>query len=171
MPVTMSQLTLPAFRRGLDALSAILCKAEAHATAKKIDETVLLQARLFPDMLPFVRQVQMACDLSKGAAARLGGVEVPSFPDTEATFAQLHDRIARTRDFIGSVAPAAIDGSETRSVSLKGRDRTLEFNGQDYLLGFVLPNFYFHLTTAYAILRHNGVEIGKMDFLGAIPLR
>ena len=167
MPVTMSQLTIPAFVQGLEALAATLDKAEAHAAARKIDEAALLQARLFPDMYPFVRQVQIAADFAKGAVARLSGAEPPSYPDTEASFAALKQRVARTLDYIRSIAPEAIDGSEARTVSLKGGQQTLTFAGEPYVLSFVLPNFYFHLTTAYDLLRHNGVELGKRDFVGA----
>ncbi len=167
MPVSMSRLSVPVFKRGLGALSAILEKAEAHSVAKKIDETAFVQARLYPDMHPLARQVQIASDTAKGAVARLSGQDVPSFADTETTFAELKDRVAKTLAFIHSVAPDAIDGSETRTVVLNTRNGSKTFEGLDYLLGFALPNFYFHLTTTYAILRHNGVELGKMDFIGA----
>jgi hypothetical protein len=167
MPVTMSQLTIPTFVQGLEALAATLYKAEAYAAARKIDEAVLLQARLFPDMFPFVRQVQIAADFAKGAVARLSGAEPPNYPDTETSFAALKQRVARTLDYIHSIAPEAIDGSEARTVSLKAGQQTLTFAGEPYLLSFVLPNFYFHLATAYDLLRHNGVELGKRDFVGA----
>jgi len=169
MPISMSRLSVPAFERGLGVLSAILDKAENHAAAKKIDEAVFVQARLYPDMLPLSAQVQMSSDSAKGAVARLAGLEVPSFADTETTFAALKDRVGRTLEFIRSVPAAAIDGSETRTVVLKARSGNRAFEGQDYLLGFALPNFYFHLTTTYAILRHNGVEVGKPDYLGPLP--
>lgn len=168
---SMSEICLPAFHRGFDVLSTILDKAEQHAEAKAIETAVLLQARLSLDMLPFVRQVQMICDGPKLALGRLAGVEAPSFPDTEASFPELRERLSKTKAFVGSIRPASLDGSESRAISVKGRTRTMEFTGQDYLLAFVLPNFYFHLTTAYAILRHNGVSLGKMDYLGALPLR
>ena len=171
MPLSMSQVSLPAFLRGFDVLSTLLDKAEQHAEAKKIDVAVLMQARLSLDMMPFVRQVQTICDGPKLALARLSGIEAPSFPDTETSFAELRDRVAKTRDFVGSIKPESLEGAETRAISLKAGPRTLDFAGQDYLLAFVLPNFYFHVTTAYAILRHNGVPLGKIDYLGALPLR
>lgn len=171
MPLSMSQMSLPAFRRGFDVLSTLLDRAEQHAEAKTIDVAVILQARLALDMMPFVRQVQTVCDGPKLALARLSGVEAPSFPDTEASFPELRDRLAKTRDFVVSIKPEWLDGAETRAISLKAGPNTLDFAGQDYLLAFVLPNFYFHLTTAYAILRHNGVPLGKMDYLGPLPLR
>lgn len=167
MPVSMSHLSTPAFERGLNALSAILHKAEAHASAKKIDEAVFMQARLAPDMRPLTAQIQMASDSAKGAVARLAGQDVPSFADDETTFAALQERIAKTLAAIRAVPAAAIDGSETRTVTLKTRTGSQDFDGQTYLLGFALPNFYFHVTTAYAILRHNGVELGKLDYIGA----
>jgi uncharacterized protein len=169
MPISMSRLSVPAFERGLGVFSVILDKAENHAAAKKIDEAIFIQARLYPDMRPLAAQVQMASDTAKGAVARLAGLDVPSFADTETTFAALKERVARTLEFIRSVPSEAIDGSETRSVVLKSRSGSQTFEGQTYLLGFALPNFYFHLTTAYAILRHNGVEVGKLDYLGAPP--
>ena len=171
MPVTMSHLSQPAFLRGLGALAGILDKAEQHAADKGFDPAVLVQARLAPDMYPLARQVQIVSDTAKGAVARLAAMEAPSFEDSETTLAALEDRVTRTAAFIRSVTPEAIDGSEARPIEIKARTRTMSFVGQDYLLGFALPNFYFHLTTAYAILRHNGVAIGKMDYLGAGPTR
>ena len=170
MPLSMSQLTLPAFIQGLDALNAVLAKAETHAAERKIDEAVFLQARLYPDMLPMVKQVQIAADFAKGAVARLAGEAVPSYPDDEASFAALRARIARTLDFLRSVPSASIDGSEERTVELKNPSRTMTFRGEDYLLSFVLPNFYFHLATAYGLLRHGGLDIGKRDFMGAVRM-
>jgi hypothetical protein len=166
MPLSMYQASIPGFVRMLNNLSVILDKAAAHAEAKKIDPAVFINARLAPDMLPLARQVQIATDGVKGCAARLAGIEVPSFPDTESTFPELKARVAKTIAFLQSVPAAKIDGSEARKVTLKlgGKDET--FLGQPYLLDFVIPNFYFHVTTAYAILRHNGVEIGKGDYLG-----
>lgn len=150
----------------LKALSAILKKAEAHCEARKIDPNALLTARLFPDMLPFIRQVLIACDHAKGCAARLAGVAVPSYADEEKTFAELQARIAKTLDFIGSLKREQFADAATRTVSLKIGGKDMEFKGAAYLSSSVLPNFYFHMTTAYNILRHNGVELGKGDFLG-----
>jgi uncharacterized protein len=153
-------------RTGLRALAAILGKAEAHAQARGYDPANLLRARLAPDMFDLVRQVQIACDMAKSGAARLAGVDVPSHPDTEATFAELDARIAKVLAFLDTLDRAAVDGAADRDIVVPMRDRRLEFKGRDYLATWVLPNFYFHLTTAYAILRHNGVELGKKDFLG-----
>jgi hypothetical protein len=166
MSLSMYQASIPVFIRMLGNLSAILGKAAAYAEAKKIDPTVLIKDRLAPDMLPLSFQVQTACDSAKGCASRLAGIEAPSHPDTETTFAELQARIAKTIDFLKSVSPAQIDGSEERTVVLKLRTQEVKYQGQAYLLTFALPNFYFHLTTAYAILRHNGLDIGKADFLG-----
>ena len=168
MTLSMYQASTPTFVHGLQSLSAILTKAEAYATAKKIDPAVLINARLYPDMFPFSRQVQIACDIAKAGVARLAGVEVPSFPDTETTFAELQARIKKTIDFISSHPASTIDGKENADITLKVGGNPMQFKGQPYLLQFVIPNFYFHITAAYAILRHNGVEIGKMDFLGSI---
>lgn len=167
MPLSMSDASVPVFTQGLKALDGVLAKAEAHAAARKIDEAALLQARLFPDMLPFTRQVQIACDFAKGTLARLAGAEPQSFPDEEKSFEALRDRARRTLDVVASARTNAIDGSETRIVTLKAGAQTLTFEGRPYLLHFALPNFYFHLTTAYDILRHNGVEVGKRDFIGS----
>jgi hypothetical protein len=150
----------------LGNMSTILEKAAAYAEAKKIEPSVLLNARLAPDMFPLSRQIQIATDGVKGCAARLAGIEVPGYPDTETTFAELQERIAKTVSFLQSVKPAQIDGSEERKITLKIRDKEINFLGVPYLFAFVIPNFYFHLTTTYAILRHNGLDIGKMDFLG-----
>jgi hypothetical protein len=166
MPLSMYQASIPVFIRMLNNLSAILDKAAAHAEAKKIDPAVLIRDRLAPDMLPFSFQVQTATDVAKGCAARLAGIEAPSFADTESTFPELKERVAKTLAFLQSVSAAQIDGSEERPITLKLRVGEMQFQGQGYLLHFALPNFYFHLTTAYAILRHNGVELGKGDFLG-----
>ena len=165
-PISMHEASAPRFVHMLKALSALLDKAQAHCDARKIDPLALTQFRLYPDMFPLTRQVQIACDTAKGAVARLAGVEIPKHEDTEQTFADLKARIAKTIDFIGSVPAAKIDGSEEREVVLKMRAGDMRFTGRDYLLGFAYPNFYFHVTTAYAILRHNGVEVGKRDFLG-----
>ncbi|HVC37333.1 MAG TPA: DUF1993 domain-containing protein [Gammaproteobacteria bacterium] len=166
MSLSMYQASVPVFIRMLTNLSAVLKKGEAHAQVKKIDAAVFTGARLAPDMFPLVRQIQIATDQVKGCAARLAGMEVPAFEDKEQTFADLYARIDKTIAFIKSVKPAQIDGSEERSVKLPVRDKTVVLKGQDYLLERVYPNFYFHITTAYAILRHNGVDIGKGDFLG-----
>ncbi len=166
MTISLYTASVPAFQVSLKALKVILQKAEAHAVAGKVDPSVYLQARLYPNMFPLVRQVQIACDFAKGCAARLAGIEMPKFEDNEATFADLQARIDKTLDIIGTVKPGQIDGQEDRDIEIKAGTRTLNFKGQAYLTGFVLPNFYFHATTAYAILRHSGVEIGKGDFLG-----
>lgn len=166
MTLSMYEASIPTFIHGLNNLSAILKKAETYAEEKKFDSSILLGARLFPDMFPLPRQVQIACDIVKGAAARLAGADVPSFPDTESTFAELQSRIKKTIDFIKTVKPAQIDGSEKRPIKLTVGGNELSFDGQQYLLYFVIPNFYFHITTTYGILRHNGLNIGKADFLG-----
>jgi len=166
MPLSMHQASIPMFVRALGNLSAILEKAAAHAESRKIDPLVFINARLAPDMFPLSRQVQAACDAAKGCAARLAGVEVPRFEDTETSFPELQARIAKTVAFIQDVKAAQVDASEDRTITLKLRGRDVTFSGRDYLLNFVLPNFFFHATTAYAILRHNGLEIGKTDFLG-----
>lgn len=166
MLLSMYQASTPVFVRMLGNLSKILDKGFMFAEAKKIDPSVLFDARLAPDMFPLSRQVQIACDMAKGCAARLAGLEVPSYEDKETTFPELQARIKKTLDFIESVDAAKIEGSEERTVTLKMRQKEVSFKGQQYLLNFVLPNLYFHITAAYAILRHNGVEIGKMDFVG-----
>lgn len=166
MSLTMYPASIPVFIRMLGNLSAILDKAAAHAEAKKIDQAILVNARLAPDMYPLSRQVQIATDMVKGCAARLAGIEVPRYEDNETTFADLQARIAKTVAFIQSVSAEQIDGSEERDITLKFGSREIKYLGQAYLVDFVLPNFYFHLTVAYAILRHHGVGIGKMDFLG-----
>ena len=159
--------SVPVFRQMLGALAAILAKAETHAAERKIDPPALLQARLFPDMFPLCRQVQIACDFARGVSARLAGVEVPRFDDDEQTFAQLRDLVTRTLGFIDGLAPAQFDGSAQREiVTRQGTPKERRFGGQAYLLGYGLPQFFFHVTTAYALLRHNGVEIGKRDYMG-----
>jgi hypothetical protein len=162
----MYQTSVPRLANMLRNLSAILDKAQAHAEARKIDPLVLSNARLYPDMLPMKRQVQIACDTAKGVAARLAGVEPPRHEDVEETFADLKARIAKTIDFIQTFKPAQIDGSEEKAIRLKLGQREVEFKGMQYLLGHALPNFYFHVVTAYDILRHNGVEVGKRDYIG-----
>ena len=162
----MYQASAPRFAAMLRNLSALLDKAEAHCAAKKIDPAALTTFRLYPDMFPLTRQVQIACDTAKGAVARLAGAEIPKHEDTEQTFGDLKARIARTVDFIESVKAERIDGTEDKEIVLQMRSGERRFKGMPYLLGFAYPNFYFHLTTAYNILRHNGVELGKLDFLG-----
>jgi len=166
MTISMYQASVPRFVNILGNLSNILDKAQAHADAKKLDAAALTSYRLFPDMLPMSAQVQIACDGAKGAVARLAGVEIPAYEDKEKTLADLKARIAKTVAFIQSVAPAQIDGSEDKEIVLKRGDKETRYKGMQFLLGHALPNFYFHVTTAYNILRHNGVEIGKRDYLG-----
>jgi hypothetical protein len=168
MSLTMYQASIPVFIHTLQALSKILDKAAASAEARKIDPSVLINARLAPDMLPLSKQIQIATDGTKGCAARLAGVDVPSFPDTETTFPELQARLARTVDFLKTIKPEQIDASETRKVTLKIGGKDMVFEGQPYLLSFVLPNMYFHAAITHAILRHNGVDIGKRDFLGGM---
>jgi hypothetical protein len=158
--------SIPVFKQILNSLHNILDKAEAHATDKKIDPAALLQFRLFPDMLPFTRQIQIACDFAKGAAARLGGLDVPSYDDKEATFAELKERIQKTLAYIDSVPQDTIEGSETRAITTGSGEKTKHFTGQTYLFHYALPHFFFHATTAYDILRHNGLDVGKKDYIG-----
>ena len=162
----MYQASVPAFLRSLQNLSGILDKAAAHAAAKKIDPSIFIAARLSPDMLAFAKQVQIASDFAKNTAARLAGVEPPKFADEEKTFDELKARIAKASDYVKSIKADQIDGSEERDITIPIGGKPTTFKGQPYLVNFALPNFYFHLTTAYAILRHNGVELGKWDFLG-----
>ncbi len=167
MSFTIYQTTVPYMLRTLGALSKILDKAAAHCEARKIDPSVLVNYRLAPDMHPFARQIQIMTDQAKGLAARLSGSEVPSFPDTETTFDDLKARIAKTVDFVSSFEEAKFDGAEERQITLKlGANGELNLSGKDYAFGFSLPNFYFHATTAYDVLRHAGVELGKRDFMG-----
>lgn len=168
MPPSLYRTSIPVFVRAFGNLSAILDKAAAHAEARKFDPSVLVNARLAPDMFPLSRQVQSASDSAKGCAARLAGIDIPRFEDTETTFAELQARIAKTVAFLQGVKPAQLDGSEDRTITLKLRTREVSFTAPDYLLNFALPNFFFHVTTAYGILRHNGVDIGKTDFLGSL---
>jgi uncharacterized protein len=168
MAISMYQASVPALLRTLDNLKNILDKAAAHAEAKKIDPSVLLQTRLYPDMFPLTRQVQIAADFAKGISARLGGQEVPKYEDTEASFTELKARIDKTIAFVKSVPAASIDGSEDREITITMRGNPVSFKGQPYLVHFGMPNFYFHVTAAYAILRHCGVEVGKGDFLGGV---
>jgi uncharacterized protein len=166
MTISMFQASVPAFLQTLDGLSKILDKAEAFCAAKKIDPTVLVNARLAPDMFPLSRQVQIACDFAKGASARLAGADIPAYEDNEKTIADLKARIAKTVAFVRTFKAAQIDGSEERDIVLKVAGNPITFKGQFYLVNFAVPNYYFHLSAAYAILRHNGVELGKGDFLG-----
>lgn len=166
MAISMYTASVPLFVRMLGNLRAILEKGAAHAAAKGFDPAVLVQARLAPDMFPLSRQVQIATDMAKGCGARLAGMEVPKYEDTEATIPELLARIDKTVTFLQSLTPAQIDGSEGRDIVLQQRAGTRQFKGLVYLLHYVLPNFYFHLTTTYALLRHNGVELGKPDFVG-----
>jgi uncharacterized protein len=167
MAIELYDLSVPAFRRGFASLSAILDKGRAHADAEGIAHADYLGARLYEDMHPLTAQVQRASDAAKFAVARLSGVESPAMADTEASFDALQDRIARTLTFLDSVRAETINGKEAAQIEVKTPARSLHFTGRDYLLGFALPNFYFHVTTAYAILRHLGVPIGKMDYLGS----
>ena len=168
----MSNAAIPVFEISLNALSALLDKAEAYAEAKKIDPTALLNARLFPDMFALTRQVQSACDQAKNGGARLAGIEPPRYEDNEKTIAELKARIAKTVAFVKTLDAKKIDESAGHEITFPlGPTNKGHMKGADYLNHFVLPNFYFHLTTAYDILRHCGVEIGKRDFLGAIPMR
>ena len=169
MTVNLYSASVPVFDRGFGQLVAWLDKAEAHAAAKKFDPVVLLQARLAPDMLPLSSQVQIACDTAKFAVARIAGEEAPKFADDEKTLAELRDRIARTRDWIGTVAKERFDGADAREVTVPRRAGPMTMTAEGYLMRFVLPNYWFHLTTTYALLRHNGVELGKSDFLGPLP--
>ncbi len=168
MALSLYEFSIPVLLRGLTTLSSLLDKAAAYAAAKKFDPIVLLQARLYPDMHPLSRQVQIVCDTAKGAGARLAGVEIPKHEDNEVTLADLKQRIAKTVDFLSTVTAEKMQDAEARSIEIKTPNRTLKFTARAYLTDFVLPNFYFHETAAYAILRHNGVELGKGDFLGAI---
>ncbi len=169
MSLSVHRALVPGVVGTFKALAAILDKAEAFAESKKIDPAVLVNARLAPDMHPLSRQIQIASDTAKGGGARLAQVEVPSYPDTEVTFAELKERIAKTVAFLEGLDPADFEGAEGRTVTLKLGPNDVAFAAPDYLFGFVIPNVYFHVMAAYAILRHNGVEIGKRDFLGEIP--
>jgi hypothetical protein len=166
MSISMYQASAPRFANTLHNLSAILDKAQAHCEARKIDPVLLAAWRLTPDMFPLSRQVQIACDSAKGAMARLAGVENPKHDDTEKDFAELKARIAKTADFVRGFKPAQLEGTEDKDIVLRLQGRDVTFKGMQYLLGFALPNFYFHATTAYAILRQNGVDLGKRDFIG-----
>jgi hypothetical protein len=170
MPISMHQATVPAIVQILNALSGLIDKAAAHCEARKIDPAVLIGYRLAPDMFAFARQIQIATDQAKGIAARLAGVEIPKLADEEKSFDDLQARLAKVADFVTSLPAQQFDRAETRTITLKLGGQEVSFTGADYLFGFGFPNFYFHATTAYDILRHAGVEIGKRDFLGAVPV-
>jgi hypothetical protein len=166
MPISMSSASLPVFKSMLANLSHVLDKGSAHAEAKKFDPSVLLQFRLAPDMLPFTRQVLIACDVAKNGIARISGVEAPKFDDTEASFPELKARIQKTLDYLATVPREALDGTEDKDITFPvGREATRTMKGEAYLMHWALPNFFFHITMAYAILRNNGVELGKSDYL------
>ncbi|MCA1715097.1 MAG: DUF1993 domain-containing protein [Gammaproteobacteria bacterium] len=167
MTISLHQASIPVFLRALDNLRHVLQKGEVFAVEKGIEPEVLLQQRLIVDMLPLVRNVQIACDLAKNGACRLAGTEPPKFEDTETTFAQLYERIERVLGLIRAVTPGQVDGNEARQVTMQTRAGELTMDAQSYLLHFSIPNLFFHCTTAYAILREAGVPIGKMDFMGA----
>ena len=166
MTLSMYQASVPVFTRMLNNLAAILEKAAAHCEAKKIDPAVLINFRLYPDMFAFAKQVQIAVDAAKGGAARLAGVEPPVFEDNEMTFPQLIERVKKTLAYVNTFRPDQIDGTEEREITLKRGDTVVTYRGQQFLFNRALPNLYFHITTAYDILRHNGVELGKRDYLG-----
>ena len=167
MPITMHAASVPIFTQMLGSLDALLQKAEAHAEQRKIEPDALLQARLFPDMFPLRRQVQIACEFARGVSARLAGVEVPSWPNDEATFGELRALIAKTLAFIGGLAASQFDNSESREIVTRpGTPKERRFDGQTDLLRYGLPQFFFHVTTTYALLRHSGVELGKGDYMG-----
>ena len=166
MAITIYDQVVPAFTQMLTNLDKVLSKAEDDAAARKIDPSVLVNGRLAPDMLPLARQVQIMTDQAKGGASRLAGQEPPKWPDEEKTFADLHARLAKTIAFLASFKPAQFEGADARTIELKFPNASFTFTGKDYLLKNLIPNFYFHYTTAYAILRHNGVQIGKRDYLG-----
>jgi hypothetical protein len=167
MTSTIHASSVAVFRQMLGALDAILAKADAHAVEKNIEPTAFTQARLFPDMFPLSRQVQVACDFARGISARLAGAEVPKFDDTEQTFGELRGLIARTLEFIGGFGESQFDDAATREIVTRpGTPKERRFDGQSYLLSYGLPQFFFHVTTAYALLRHNGIEIGKRDYMG-----
>jgi hypothetical protein len=168
MSITLYEFSVPGLIRGLTNMSAILDKAAAYAAAKKFDPLILAQSRLFPDMHPLTRQVQIACDTAKGAAGRLADIEVPKHEDTEASLEELKQRIAKTVEFLKSVTAAQVNGAENRTIEIKFPSGGWKFSGAAYITDFVMPNFYFHLSMVYALLRQSGVEIGKSDFLGAI---
>ena len=166
MTISMYQASVPRFVNILGNLSNILDKAQAHVDARKINAAVLPNDRLYPDMLPMTKQVQIACDTAKGVVARLAGIEIPVYQDDEETLAELKARVAKTIAFIQTIKPEQVDGSEDKEIVIKRGDKETRYKGMQFLLGHAVPNFYFHVTTAYNILRHNGVELGKRDYLG-----
>ena len=167
MTISLYAASIPVFKQMLNSMSAVLAKADAHATAKNIDANALLQARLFPDMFPLIKQVQIAAEFARSVAARLAGVEVPVYEGKEQSFADLQAMIGKTLAFVDGFTAAKIDGQEGREIVLRpGTPKEKKFNGQSYLLSYALPQFFFHVTTTYAILRHNGLEIGKRDYMG-----
>lgn len=166
MKSSMYQSAVPTCIRTLGNLAAILEKGAAHAEARKIDPAALLSARLFPDMLPFTKQIQLATDSASGSIARLAGVEVPALEHNETSFAELIARVKKTLQFLESIKPEQVDGAEDKTISWQSRSSTKTMQGHPYLMNHLLPNVFFHVTTAYNILRHNGVELGKMDYLG-----
>jgi hypothetical protein len=168
MTISIYQASVPVFTQGLTGLGGVIDKAAAHVAERKIDPSALLQARLYPDMFSFTRQVQIATDFAKGGAARLAGAEFPAYEDSETSFEELKARVEKTIAFLRTLEAGAVDGSEERDITLVRRGETSTVKGQAYLLEQAMPNFYFHLTTAYAILRHNGVEVGKRNFLGSV---
>jgi len=167
MTISLYAASVPVFKQMLGSVSALLATAEAHAEAKKIDPGVFLQARLFPDMFPLIRQVQIASDFARGVSARLAGVEVPKYEDKEQSFADLQELLAKTLSFLDGFTPAQIDGNEEREIITRpGTPKERKFKGQDYLLSYGIPQFFFHITATYAILRSNGLEVGKKDYMG-----
>ncbi len=170
MPLSMYQASVPPILVALQAAHAMLGKAAAHAEAHKFDPAILLTYRLYPGQFAFTRQIQIMSDFAKGGGARLAGVDSPKMPDVEASFPELQSRLDAVSVFLRTLTPAQIDGTEEKIVTIKVAGTAMTFAGQAYLLGFVMPNVYFHFTTAYAILRHNGVEVGKRDYMGALPV-
>ena len=168
MSVSMYQASVPRFVNALKNLSHILEKAQAHAEAKKIDPLILASSRLYPDMLPLTKQVQIASDTCKGLVSRLAGVDIPSYEDTEKTLVDLQARVTKTMAYVESFTPAQIDGTEDKDIVVKRGEKETHYKGMQFLLGHAIPNVYFHITTTYNILRHNGVEIGKSDYLGKV---
>ena len=169
MTLSMYQASVPVFGQILDALSGLMDKADAYARTRKIEPRVLLEQRLFPDMFPLSRQVQLTTDFAKGATARLAGADVPAYEDTEQSFAELKARLAKTAAFVASFRPDQIDGSEERDIVIRIAGAPMTLKGQPYLVHFALPNFFFHATTAYGLLRQAGVDLGKRDFVGRVP--
>ena len=170
MSISMYQASIPVCIRALTNLDNVLRKGEAYVSEKKIDESVLLNSRLALDMMPLIRQIQISSDTSKGVGARLAGIENPKYEDSEKSFADLYARLHKTVEFLSGIKPEQVDGTEDKTVIMQLPNQELKFTGIDYLLGFALPNLAFHVSTAYNILRHNGVDIGKRDYLGDIPM-